>query len=246
MDLLDDAIAELEARLNLRPGQDVPATIDPDGAAAAKGLTAAAQSKKKKSGGSGATTTKRKPPAMAAEDDDDLPVICKMEFKVGVITKVWVHESADTLYCEEIDVGESTGPRLIASGLRNHFSLAQMLGQRLLVVANLKARNLVGFKSHGMVLCCAATSTNDDGVERVEFVEPPADAVIGEVITFTGLPPPRPAAPSQVEKQKIFAQCAAGLAMTTTTDRVAVWNGHAFMTSAGPCTVPTIAGGVLR
>jgi aminoacyl tRNA synthase complex-interacting multifunctional protein 1 len=250
VDLLDEAIAELEARLNLKPGQDVPAralayTQDTD-SAVAKGQTAAMPNKK-----GGVRGAARKPPAIAAEkkgvvdDVNDLPAICKMEFKVGVIIKVWVHESADTLYCEEIDVGEPTGPRQIASGLRHHFTLEQMLGQRLLVVANLKARNLVGFKSHGMVLCAAASSsTNADGKERVEFVEPPPGAVIGEIVTFADLPPPQPAAPSQVEKQKIFAQCAAGLA--TTSDRVAVWNGHAFTTSAGPCTAPTIAGGVLR
>ena len=62
-------------------------------------------------------------------------------------------ETADKLYCEEIDVGEEEGPRQIASGLRPHFTLEQMQGQRLLVVANLKKKNLLGFKSHGMYVC---------------------------------------------------------------------------------------------
>ena len=47
---------------------------------------------------------------------------------------------------KEIDVGEDE-PRQIASGLRPHFSLEQMEGQRLLVVANLKPKKLVGFKA---------------------------------------------------------------------------------------------------
>jgi aminoacyl tRNA synthase complex-interacting multifunctional protein 1 len=34
-----------------------------------------------------------------------------------------------------------------------------------------QAKNLVGFKSHGMVLCAA--ETREDGTEKVEFVEPP-------------------------------------------------------------------------
>ena len=150
---------------------------------------------------------------------------------------MWNHPEADKLYCEEIDVGEEA-PRQIASGLRPHFSLEEMQGQRLLVVANLKAKNLVKFKSHGMVLCAA------DENNKVEFVEPPEGAAIGEVISFEGLPPTTPATASQVEKKKVFATCMEG--MKTSHDKVAQWNGHSFMTSAGPCTVKTIQGGVLR
>jgi aminoacyl tRNA synthase complex-interacting multifunctional protein 1 len=150
------------------------------------------------------------------------------------------------LYCEEIDVGEGT-PRQIASGLRPHFTEEQMLGQRLLVVCNLKAKNLVGFKSHGMVLCAAATNPDSEEQQRteiVEFVEPPPDAILGEVITFEGLPPPQPWSAAQVEKKKVFAGCMDG--MKTSDDCKATWNGHVFMTSAGPCTTKSIAGGVLR
>jgi aminoacyl tRNA synthase complex-interacting multifunctional protein 1 len=118
LDLLDSAIEELEARLNFPPEEET--VLKP-------------ASKKAPS------AVKPEPahvkPTTDAKEGDDLPDICKLEFKVGVITKVWVHESADKLYCEEIDVGEEV-PRQIASGLRNHFTLDEMIGQRLLVVAN--------------------------------------------------------------------------------------------------------------
>lgn len=68
----------------------------------------------------------------------NLPDILKLEFKVGMITKVWIHPDADKLYCEEIDCGEQGGPRQIASGLRKHYTESEMLGKRVLVVANLK------------------------------------------------------------------------------------------------------------
>lgn len=70
--------------------------------------------------------------------DPNLPDILKLEFKVGLITKVWTHPDADKLYCEEIDCGEQEGPRKIASGLRKHYTESEMLGKRVLVVANLK------------------------------------------------------------------------------------------------------------
>jgi aminoacyl tRNA synthase complex-interacting multifunctional protein 1 len=69
---------------------------------------------------------------------------------------------------------------------------------RLLVVSNLKAKNLARCKSHGMVLC--ANQSNVDGNENVEFIKPRTDDAIGKVVTFEGLPPPQLMAPAQVEK----------------------------------------------
>ena len=93
-----------------------------------------------------------------------------------------------------------------------------------------------------MVLCAA--EKKEDGSEKVEFVEPPEAAKIGEVITFEGLPTPEPFTGSQVEKKKVFQACAEG--MKTTEEGVASWNGHIFLTSAGPCKSPTIRNGAMR
>lgn len=165
MELLHKAIADLEAQLGLQPDQDVTKFLS----VTKKPQSATDPNAKKQKQKKPQQQQSSKPPPANLEQEE----ICKLEFKVGVITKVWVHEKADTLYCEEIDVGEESGPRQIASGLRNHFTEAQMLGQRLLVISNLKAKNLVGFKSHGMVLCCS------DANGKVEFVEPPANTPIG-------------------------------------------------------------------
>ena len=227
LDLIDETIADLEAKLGLKPGQSLPSS---------KGGEAPKKKNEKKKKQPNNNNNK-KPPQSAPPTDQ--PDICKLDFRVGVITKVWVHPDADKLYCEEIDIGEKEGPRRIASGLRPHFTLEQMMGQRLLVVANLKAKNLVGFKSHGMVLCAA---NGDD--TKVEFVEPPPEAPIGESVTFEGLPKPQPFSPSQVDKKKVFPACLKG--MTSTDECLAAWNGHVFVTTAGPCRVQTIANGNLR
>lgn len=242
VDLLDEYIAELEAKLNLQVGEAIPADLLassegslPKGAGAAK----PAQGNKKKdrkSSGNNNSNQKKQPQG----PNLDQPEICKLEFKVGQIVKVWIHPKADKLYCEEIDVGEDE-PRQIASGLRPHFTEEQMLGQRLLVMSNLKAKNLVGFKSHGMVLC--AKTTIDGGEEKVEFVEPPPGAPIGEVIHFEGLPPPEPLSSAQVEKKKVFQTAQPGL--HTTNDCIATWEGHTFLTSTGPCKAKSIANGIL-
>merc|ERR1712071_676914 len=104
----------------------------------------------------------------------DQPDFTKMEIRVGQITKIWHHPEADKLFCEEIDVGEDN-KREIASGLREHYTLEQMDGRKVLGVCNLKAAKIVGFSSNGMVLAAKAV----DG-SKVELVEPPSDAEVGE------------------------------------------------------------------
>lgn len=110
------------------------------------------------------------------------------------------------------------------------------------MVANLKPKNLVGFKSHGMVLCAA--ETKEDGTELVEFIEPPEGAELGEIVTFEGLPAPEPFSGAQVQKKKVFDACLPK--MKTTDEGLAAWDGHVFMTSAGPCKSTTIKGGAMR
>ena len=45
-----------------------------------------------------------------------------LEIKVGQIIKAWRHEEADSLYVEEVDVGEAE-PRIICSGLVKYMPL---------------------------------------------------------------------------------------------------------------------------
>lgn len=151
--------------------------------------------------------------------------ISMLDIRVGVITKAWEHEEADKLFCEEIDIGEDE-PRKIASGLRAHYKVDDLAGQRVLVLANLKERKLVGFPSHGMVLC----ASNSDGM--VEFVEPPADAKIGERIMVEGFHG-EPATENQVIKKKMLEVIFPDL--KTNGEGVVTYKGKPFTTSAGAC-----------
>ncbi|KAL7693719.1 putative tRNA-binding domain, nucleic acid-binding protein [Plasmopara halstedii] len=181
---------------------------------------------------------KPKAPKTPAADPNQ-PEITKLDIRVGKIVKVYKHESADKLYCEEIDVGEDE-PRHIASGLVYHYSLEEMQDRRVLVLCNLKPRNLVGFRSHGMVLCAAVPL--EDGAEKVAFVTPPESAQIGERITFDDLKG-EPYTPAQVEKKKVLMVL--GDDMKTDENGVAMWKEHVFNTSAGPCTAP-VNNGIIR
>jgi methionine--tRNA ligase beta chain len=108
--------------------------------------------------------------------------VTRLRIIVGKLKKVWAHPEADKLWCEEVDCGEQSGPREIASGLREYYKTPEeMEGKLVLVLANLKPRPMRGFVSHGMLLCA---STEERGVE---LIEPPVGAVLGERISIGDL-----------------------------------------------------------
>ncbi|MGH3055975.1 MAG: hypothetical protein ACRDL7_13455, partial [Gaiellaceae bacterium] len=155
------------------------------------------------------------------------PPITALDIRVGLITRVWEHEEADKLFCEEIDVGEAE-PRTIASGLRPFFKKEDLENRKVLVLCNLKARKMVGFPSHGMVLC----ASNDDHTD-VRFVCPPSDAQIGERVTIPGwdfeAEEGRPYAENKLSKKKVFESLAPYL--KTSEFGVPEFLGSPFMTS---------------
>lgn len=145
-----------------------------------------------------------------------------LDLRVGVIRTAVKHETADKLYCEEIDVGEAE-PRAIASGLVPHYTLDEMQERRCIVVCNLKPRKLVGFKSHGMVLC--ASNVGADGAkEKVEFLDPPAGARPGDRIVGEGLEVVAPLTPNRCDKTKTFEAVGEGLRVDAA--GVGYWKDH--------------------
>jgi len=151
--------------------------------------------------------------------------VSKLDVRVGIIKNAYNHETADKLYCEEIDIGEESGPRNIASGIRPYYDTPEdIIGKKVLVLANLKTRKLQGFPSHGMILC---SFTDDDGVV---IVEPPEDAEIGERVMVQGYDG-EPATENQVIKKKMLDKIFPDL--KTNDEGYVTYNGVPFETSNG-------------
>ena len=167
---------------------------------------------------------KQQPPQQVPMEYD----VTALDIRVGKIIKVWPHEDAEKLFCEDIDLGNGE-IRQIASGLRPFYQAQDLQDRFVLVLCNLKKRNLVGFASHGMVLC----ASNADHT-AVELVQPAAGTAIGERVVFDGLSSQPPEPESKVAKKKIFEQLAPQL-QTDATGAV-MWKSHAAQTSAGPVT----------
>eukprot|EP00529_Nitzschia_sp_RCC80_P001713 CAMPEP_0113494162 /NCGR_PEP_ID=MMETSP0014_2-20120614/28965_1 /TAXON_ID=2857 /ORGANISM="Nitzschia sp." /LENGTH=881 /DNA_ID=CAMNT_0000388047 /DNA_START=286 /DNA_END=2931 /DNA_ORIENTATION=- /assembly_acc=CAM_ASM_000159 len=197
---------------------------------ASKGAQSTASSSSATASSAGSGTVMTKDP----KGDYEGPPITALDIRVGRINKVWEHEEADKLYCEEIDVGEDE-PRMIASGLRPYLKPEDMDGRMVLVLCNLKERKLVGFPSHGMVLC----ASNKDHTD-VRLVSPPVDAKIGERITIPDFDfegeDAAPFAENKVGKKKVFEKIAPFF--VTSEYGVPEFLGRPFMTSAGVCTSP--------
>jgi aminoacyl tRNA synthase complex-interacting multifunctional protein 1 len=211
LDLVNELILELELAVNA-----APAAVKKD-SAAEKGDNGKSEGSKKAKPVK--TNSAAAAPASAAAADENAPLnVNALDLRVGVITKVWRHETAEKLYCEEIDVGEAE-PRQIASGLVPHYSLEEMQGRRLIVVCNLAPRKLVGFKSSGMVLC-AAKHIEPSAKEKVEFVDPPVGAAVGERVVGRGLIE-EPLSQKQCDKRKAFETIAPALRVNAA--GVAVW-----------------------
>ncbi|PQM40055.1 putative methionine--tRNA ligase [Prunus yedoensis var. nudiflora] len=106
--------------------------------------------------------------------------ISRLDIRVGLITKAQKHPDADSLYVEEIDVGEGQ-TRTVVSGLVKYIPIEEMQNRKVCVLCNLKPATMRGIKSQAMVL---AASTSDHAT--VELVDPPKAAQVGERVTFPG------------------------------------------------------------
>jgi methionyl-tRNA synthetase len=85
----------------------------------------------------------------------------RIDLKVGLITDCKKHAKADKLLVSQVKIGEET--RQIVSGVAKYFTPEQMVGQKVIVVANLKPIVLRGEESVGMILFA-------DNGERLELV----------------------------------------------------------------------------
>nr|GLL35646.1 methionine--tRNA ligase, cytoplasmic [Ipomoea trifida] len=162
--------------------------------------------------------------------------ISRLDIRVGLIKKAQKHPDADSLYVEEIDVGEAQ-PRTVVSGLVKYIPLEEMQNRKVCVLCNLKPATMRGIKSQAMVL---AASNNDH--TKVELVEPPQDAAVGERVTFLGFE----GKPDDVLNPKKKVWETLQVDFHTNKELVACYKDIPFTTSAGVCKVSSISEGTIR
>lgn len=187
--------------------------------------------------------TKKEKPAksVAGKSKASVPVeaeisVSRLDIRVGFIKKVQKHPDADSLYVEEIDVGEDQ-PRTVVSGLVKYIPLEELQNRKVCVLCNLKPAAMRGIKSHAMLLCASSS----DGT-KVELIEPPESSTIGERVMVPGFE----GNPDDVlnPKKKVFETVQSDL--RTNKELVACYKGVPFTTSAGICKAASISEGSIR
>ena len=95
------------------------------------------------------------PPAAAplASIDD----FKRLSFKVGVVVSAEDHPNADRLLVLKVDIGEGS-PRQLVAGIKGAYQASEIVGKRVVVVANLQPAMLRGVESQGMVLAASDAS----------------------------------------------------------------------------------------
>lgn len=93
---------------------------------------------------------KAKPKAIVEENQITIEDFMKVEFVVGEVLECEKHPNADKLLVSKINTGDRV--RQIVSGISGHYTCEDMVGKKVVVVKNLKAVELRGVLSEGMIL----------------------------------------------------------------------------------------------
>ena len=85
----------------------------------------------------------------------DIDQFARVDLRVGTVLKAEPVPKADKLLRLEVDVGEDA-PRQLVAGIAPYYTLEELIGRRIIVVANLQPRTLRGLESRGMLLAAGA------------------------------------------------------------------------------------------
>jgi len=123
------------------------------------------------------------PPASVVEAPLDAPPVkenidydtfAKTDLRVGLILEAEEVPKSKKLVKMKVDLGFEQ--RTILGGIKEAYAPADLVGRRVVVVANLAPRAMMGVESHGMLLCAS------DNNSKPYLIAPPEDAKPGFVV----------------------------------------------------------------
>lgn len=107
----------------------------------------------------------------------------KVDLRVAKVLSCEPHPSADRLWKLQVDDGSGT-PRQICAGIRQAYTPEQLVGQRIIIVANLQPRQIRGETSNGMLLAASdAPKGQPDADRRVVVLTTLSDIPPGSIVS---------------------------------------------------------------
>ena len=100
----------------------------------------------------------------------------KIDLRVAKILKAERVEGSEKLVKLQIDVGE-LGERQLVAGIGTVYEPEILVGKRIVIVANLEPKKLMGIESNGMLL---AAANKDES--KVILISPEKDVEVGSKI----------------------------------------------------------------
>jgi methionyl-tRNA synthetase len=77
----------------------------------------------------------------------------KLDLRVAEILEVKDHPNADRLYTMKIKIGSEE--RSLVAGIKKHYTKEELIGKKIIVIANLEPAELRGVLSEGMLLAAS-------------------------------------------------------------------------------------------
>jgi methionine--tRNA ligase beta chain len=87
----------------------------------------------------------------------DYEEFSKLDIRIGLIKSCDIIPKSKKLYKLMVDCGEKT-LRQIVTGIANFYSPKELIGKKIIVLTNLKPRNIMGIESRGMLLAADLNS----------------------------------------------------------------------------------------
>ncbi|MFZ2397322.1 MAG: methionine--tRNA ligase [Smithella sp.] len=111
-------------------------------------------------------TPEKKPAVINLKPEIDYEEFAKVDLRVGKILAAEAVPKSNKLIKLKVDIGEE---RTIVAGIAKDYTPADLIGKKVVIVANLKPAKLMGVESYGMLL---ATDT-DNGLTILTFDREP-------------------------------------------------------------------------
>lgn len=90
------------------------------------------------------------------EQCNDFADFRRLDLRLGTVVEVNDHPEAEKLYILKVNLGDEE-PRTVVTNIKDVYSKEDLLGHRILIVANLKPANFRGVKSFGMIVAADDT-----------------------------------------------------------------------------------------
>ncbi|XP_042901680.1 tyrosine--tRNA ligase, cytoplasmic isoform X2 [Parasteatoda tepidariorum] len=156
----------------------------------------------------------------------DTPISpARLDMRVGKIVEIQKHPDADSLYVSKVDLGESSGPRTVVSGLAKLIPLEDLKDKSVVALCNLKPAKMRGIESQAMILCASREEPRE-----VETLIPPEGSKPGDRVFVDGYENSQP--DEQLNpKKKVWETLQPDF--RTSSDCTAEWQGNPMITSCG-------------